>query len=147
MFGGARPSHKIECFWKASYHPNEKIVWHREMSWIVFGEARPAVDLNVVDSLHNIKTKWFFNAVKWAGPWQGMLGSTAQPQTWMVLNSCITSTRKKVVQPREKNWTVFWGAESSHKIECFWKASYHPDEKGFNTVKWAASCLKKHDQP
>ena len=39
----------------------------------VFGGARSAVHLNVVESLHNIKTKNFFNAARLAGPWQGML--------------------------------------------------------------------------
>ena len=79
VFGEARPSHKFECFWKTSYHPDEKSFQHREMSWIVFGGARPAVHLNVVELLLNFKTKWFFNAAKWAGLWQGMLGSAAQP--------------------------------------------------------------------
>ena len=47
--------------------------------------ARPAVRLNVVESLHNIKTIPMFTAVKWAGPWKGMLGSAAQPSTWKFL--------------------------------------------------------------
>ena len=73
----ARPSHQFECFWKASHHPDEKCIQHREMSWTVFGEARPAVHLDIVDNLHLITTKRIFNAAKWAGTWQGMLGSAA----------------------------------------------------------------------
>ena len=83
VFGGARPSLKLECFWKASRFPDEKLTQHRDLSWTVFGGARPAVHLNVVESLHNIKTMPMFNAVKWAGPWQRMLESAAQPSTWM----------------------------------------------------------------
>ena len=77
--GGARPSHQFECFWNASYYPDEKVLQHREMSNTVFGGARPSVYLNVVECLHKIKTKWFLNAAKWSGPWQGMLRSAAQP--------------------------------------------------------------------
>ena len=82
VFGGAQPSHKFEYFWKASYHPDKKILQHRENPWTVFGEARTSVRLNVVECLHDIKTKWFFNAAKWAGPWQKKLRSAAQQSTW-----------------------------------------------------------------
>ena len=85
VFGGARPSLKFECFWKTSRHPDEKLTKHRELSWTVFGGARPAVHLNVVESLLNIKTIPMVTAVKWAGPWQGMLGNAAQPSTWKIL--------------------------------------------------------------
>ena len=79
VLGGAQPSHKFECLWKLLYYPEKKNFQHRETPWTVFGGTRPTVYLNVVESLHNIKTKWFFNVAKWAGPWQGMLGSAAQP--------------------------------------------------------------------
>ena len=91
---GARPSHKLDSFWVTSYNQEEKVLQHREMPWTVFGGARPSVHLNVVESLHNIKTNWFLNAAKWAGPWQGMLGSAVQPSIWMCLIKCITSRRK-----------------------------------------------------
>ena len=94
VFGGAQPSHRFECFWKVSYHPDEKVLQHREMPWTVFGGAQTSVHLNVVDCLHNIKTKRFFNAAKRAKPGRGMLGSAAQPSTWMSLIGCITSRRK-----------------------------------------------------
>ena len=99
------------------------------MSWTVFGGARPAVHLIVVESLHNFKTKWFFNAAKWAGPWQRMLGSAAQPLPWMVLNGCITSRRKGSSTPWKKTGPCFGRARTTHKFKCFWKALYHPDEK------------------
>ena len=62
VFGGTKPSHKFECFWKVSYHPEERILQHREMLSTVLGRARPSVHLNVVECLHNYKTKRFFNA-------------------------------------------------------------------------------------
>ena len=132
--GGARPSHKFEFFWKTSYHPEKTSFQQREMPWIVFGGARTSVQLKVVESLHNIKTKWFLNAAKWAGPWQGMLGSAVQPSTWMCLIGCITSD-EKVLQHRERNWAVYGGARPSHEFQCLWIASYHPEEKSFQHRK------------
>ena len=96
---GSTTQPKFECFWKASRHPDEKLFQHHDKSWTVFGGARPAVHLNVVESLHNIKMIPIFNVVKKAGPRQGMLGSAAQPSTWMFLNGCITSSRKSSVTP------------------------------------------------
>ena len=117
------------------------------MSWTVFGGARPAVRLNAVESLHNVKTIPMFTAVKWAGPWQGMLGSAAQPSTWMFLNGCITSSRKSSVTPwidmapclkkhePAKIWNVF---EKLHAIRT---------KSWLNTVIWTGPCLGEHDQP
>ena len=119
VFGGARPIQKFECFWKASCHPDEKLTQHRELSWTVFGGARPAVHLNVVESLHNIKTIPMFTAVKWAGPWQGMLGSAAQPSTWMFLKWLHNIQTKRFFNTVEGNWAVFGGARPNLKLECF----------------------------
>ena len=130
MFRGARPSHKFECFWKVSYHPDEKNFQHREMSWTVFGGARLAVHLNVVESLHNIKRKRFFNAAKWAGPWKGCWG--ARPSHKLECFYMVAEHPCKwILQHREQNWAVFGEARPNHKFECFWKTSYHPDEKSF----------------
>ena len=128
VFGGTQPNHTFECFWNASYLPEKKSCQHREMSWAVFGGARPSVDSNVVESLHNIRTKWVFNAAKRAGRWQGMLGSAALPQTWIILHGCETIRRKRSLAPWQALGRV-WGTQPSHNFDCFWKASYHPEEK------------------
>ena len=43
VFGGARLSHKFDCFWKASYLSKEKVFQKRKMPWTVFGGARTSV--------------------------------------------------------------------------------------------------------
>ena len=98
------------------------------MSWIVFGRTRPAVYLNVVESLHNIKTNWFHKAAKSAGPWQGMLGSAAQPSTSMVLNGCITSRQKCFSTPWKELGRV-WGSTTSRWFENCWHSAKLHDEK------------------
>ena len=120
--GVARPSQTFDCFWKASRHPDEKLTQHRELSWTVFGEARPAVHLNAVESLHNIKKKTLFNAVKWAGPWQGMLGSAAQPSTWMFLSRLHNTQTKRFFNLVKKVDRV-WGSTTSRSFERCWKSA------------------------
>ena len=138
------------------------------MGGTVFRGARTSSHLNVVECLHIFKTKWFFNAAKWAGPWQGMLGNTAQPSTWMFLHGCITSTRNGFSAPW-KELAVLEGAQPSHKFDFLWKASYRPNKNNlldgpainlnvftwlhkihtkrfFNTVKGTGPCLKGHNQ-
>ena len=91
------------------------------MGWTVFGGARPAVHLIVVESLLNIKAKRFFNAAKWAGPWQGMLKSAAQPWTWMFLHGWIVSKQKSSSTP----WTELgrvWGSTAQQLVRMWLKS-------------------------
>ena len=126
---GARSRQNFECFWNVLYYPDEKLTQRRELSWTVFGGARPAVHLNVVENLHSIKTKKIFDTANWAGPWREMFGSAAQPSTWKFLKWLHNIQIKKVLQQREKSWAVFGGARPNLNFECFWKASRHPDNK------------------
>ena len=99
------------------------------MNWTVFGGARPVVHLNVVESLHNIKTIPMFNAVKWDGPWQGMLGSAAQPSTCKFLNWLHNIQTKKFFNTVKRTGPCLGVARPRLKLEGFWKTSRHPDEK------------------
>ena len=69
----------VRMFLESFMPSRRKLFQHLETSCTVLGGARPAVRLNLVQKLHNIKTKRFFNAANWAGPCQRMLGSAAQP--------------------------------------------------------------------
>ena len=147
VFGGARPSLKFECFWKASRHPDEKLTQHRDLSWTVFGGARPAVHLNVVESLHNIKKKTLFNAVKWARPWQGMLGSAAQPSTWIFLNRLHNTQTKRFFNTVNKLGPCLGEHDPSKLSNVFKKLHAIRTKSWLNTVNWAGPCLGDHDQP
>ena len=88
------------------------------------------------------QTKWFFNAAKWAGPWQGMLGSAAQPSTWMfnIQTKWFFNTVKRTgpclgEHNQAMSSSVF---EKLHAIQI---------KKVVNTVKWVGPCLGEHDQP
>ena len=94
VFGGARPSLKFECFWKASRHPDEKLTQHRELSWTVFGGARPTVHLSVVENLHNIKKKRCLTPRNELGRDRGCWGARPSHQLESFRNGCITSRRK-----------------------------------------------------
>ena len=121
------PTTNSNLFKKASYHPDDKLLQHREMNGTMFKVPRAAVHLNVLESLHNINTKRFFNAAKWAGPWQEMWGSAAQPITWMFLSGCITSRLISSSTPWKKLGRV-WKNTAQRKFTSFWKPSYHPNE-------------------
>ena len=147
VFGGPRSSHKFECFWKASYHPNEKVLQHREMTWAVIGGARPAVRLNVVECLHNIKTKRFFNAGNWAGPWQGMLGSAAQPWTWMFLHGCKITIKIFSIHTVKRAGPCLGEHGQAISSNVFEKLHTIQRKRFFNTVKCYGSCLGEHERP
>ena len=117
------------------------------MSWIVFGGARPAVHLNVVEILHNIKTKWFFNAAKWAGPWQGMLGSAAKPSTWMFLHGCRISIKIISIHTVKGTGPCLKKHGPAISSTVFEKLHTIQRKRFFNTVKCVGPCLGEHDHP
>ena len=117
------------------------------MSCTVFGGARPSVYLNIVESLHNIKTKRFLNAAKWAGPWQGMLESAAQPWTWMFLHGCITSRRKRFFNTVNKTGPCLEEHSPTISSSVFEKLHTIHIRSIFNFVKRAKPCLGEHNQP
>ena len=145
--GEARPSLKFECFWKASRPPDEKLTQHRDMSWTVFGGARPAVHLNVVESLHNLKTMPMFDAVKWARPWQGMLGSAAQPSTWKFLKWLHNIESKKFYNTVNRIGPCLGKHDPAKNSKVFEKFHAIRMKSWLIAVSWAGPCLRKHDQP
>ena len=147
VFKKARASQIFECFWKASCHPDEKLTQHRDMNWTVFGGTRPAVHLNVVESLHNIKKKTLFNAVKWAGPWQKMLGSAAQPSIWMFLKRLRNIQTKRFFNTVNRIGPCLEEHDPSKLSNVFWKLHAIRTKSWLNTVNWAGPCLGEHDQP
>ena len=116
------------------------------MGWTVFGGARPAAHLNVVECLLNIKTKWVFNAAKWALPWPKMLKSAAQPWTWMFFMAA-EHPDKKVHQHREQNWAVFGKHCPTISSNVFEKLRTIQMRRFFNTVKCPGPCLGEHERP
>ena len=117
------------------------------MSWTVFGGARPAVHLNVVESLHNIKTFFMFNAVKWAGPWQGMVGSAAQPSTWKFLKWLHNTQTKKFCNSVNKYGPCL-GKHDPAKISNIFEWFHTIRTISWpNAVIWAGPCLGEHNQP
>ena len=116
MFGGARPSLNLKCFWKGWNHPDEKLTQHRDLSWTVFRGARPAVHLNVVENLHNIKTKTCLTLRNELGPDRGCWGARPSHQLECFRNGCITSRRKGSSTPWKELGFV-WGSTIQFK---FW---------------------------
>ena len=128
-----RPSRKFDGIWKASYGPDEQMLQHREMSWPVFGGARPTVQSNVFDNLYNIKRKdfstpwkelgitsnekifqhrekkWFFNTVK-------------RKEPAMFLKSFISSRRENALTPWNELDRV-WGSTTSRWFERCWQSA------------------------
>ena len=112
------------------------------MTWTVFGGTRLSVHLNVVECLHNTKTKWLLNVAKWAGPWQEMLGSAAQLSTWMF--NIQTKWFFNTVKATGPCLGEHGPAISSNVFE---KLHTIPIKKVVNTVKWAGPWLGEHHHP
>ena len=134
MFKRARPSLNLECFWKAWSHPDVKLTQHRELSWTVFGGARPAVHLNVVEKLHNIKTKTSLTPRKKLGRDRGCWGARPSHQLECFRNSCITSRRKGSSTPWKELGSV-WGSTSQFKIWMLLK-SFTPFGRKVDSTPW-----------
>ena len=117
------------------------------MSWTGFGGARPAVQLNVVENLHNIKTKKLVDAAKWAGPWQGMLGSAAQPSTWMFLKWLHNIQTKIFFNTVRGTGPCLEKHGLAIDLSVFEKFYINRTKSCFYTVKWAGPCLGEHDHP
>ena len=117
------------------------------MSWTVFGGARPAVHLNVVESLHHIKTIPIFTALKWAGPWQGMLKSAAQPSTWKLLKWLHNIPTKKFFNTVEGTGPCLGEHDRAQILNVFEKLHAIRTKSWLNTVNWAGPCFGEHDQP
>ena len=68
---GSTTIRSFERCWKFAQYQNEMILQHSKLSWAVtgdVGERGPAINLSVLNWLHNIPTKWFFNTVKGTEP-------------------------------------------------------------------------------
>ena len=117
------------------------------MNWTVFWGARPAVHLNVVENLHNIKMIPIFNVVKEAGPWQGMFGSAAQPSTWMFLKWLHNIQSKKFCNTVNRIRPCLEKHELAKVSNVFEKFHAIRTKSWLNAVNWAGPCLGEHDQP
>ena len=131
---GTRPSLKLDCFWKASSHPDEKLTQHRDLSWTVFEGARPAVHLNVVESLHNIKTKRCLTARNELGLDRGCWGTRPSHQFKCFRNGCITF-RRKDFSTRWKELGSVWGSTIQFKIWMFLK-NFTPFGRKVDSTPW-----------
>ena len=117
------------------------------MSWTVFGRARPAVHLNVVESLDNIKTGSMFTAVKWAGPWQWMLGSSAQPWTWMFSKMLHNIQTKRFFNTVNRIGPCLGEHDPAKTSNVFEMLHAIRRKSWLNALIWAGPCLGEHDQP
>ena len=95
------------------------------MSSIVFGIARPTVQLNVVDNLHNIERKDF------STPWIKLgraCGSTAQPSLRMFLKS-FTPSRREMFSTLWNELDRVWGGTTSRWFDRCWQPALYHDKK------------------
>ena len=146
MFWGARSSLNFECFWKTSRHPDKKLTQHRKMSWTVFGGARPAVHLNVVECVHNIKTKRCLTPRIKLGRDKGCW-EAAPPSTWMSLKWLHNIHTKSFFNRVKGTWPCLEKHGLAIQLNVFKKFHINRTKNCFNTVKWAGPCLGEHDQP
>ena len=88
-----------------------------------------------------------FNAAKWAGPWQGMLESAAQPSTWKFLKWLLKIQTKRFCNTVKRNGPCLGEHDPAKVSNVFEMFHTIPTKSWLNDVNWAGPCLGKHDQP
>ena len=117
------------------------------MNWTVFGGARPAVHLNVVESLHNIKMIPIFNVVKGAGPWQRDVGERGPAINLNVFKWLHNIQSKKFCNTVNRIGPCLEKHEQAKISNVFEKLHAIRTKIWLNAVNWAGPCLGEHDQP
>ena len=141
---GARPSHKLECFYMAAEQPYKKFFNTVNRTGPCLGEHGPAISSNVFEKLHTIQIKKVVNTVKWAGPY---LGEHDHPFIWTLLNVCTTSKRNEFSTPRNDlgRDRGCWGARPSHELECFYMVAKQSNENVLQHRERNGPCLGEHN--
>ena len=113
---GARPSHKLECFYVLHNIQTNNIFNIVRGIGPCLGEHGPAINSSVFEKFHTIQMKRVFNTVKWAGP---CLGEHDHPFIWTLLKICTTSKQNDSWTPRNElgRDRRSWGARPSHQLE------------------------------
>ena len=139
---GARPSHKLQCFYMAASHQDETVLQHREQNRDVFKGARPSykfegcwkVSYNPDEKLSSTKRNEL----------DRVWGST----TIRSFERCWKSAQHQnemIFQRREMNWAVTKDVGErgpAINVKAFSWLHNKKTKKIFNTVKGTGPCLR-----
>ena len=134
MFGRARPSLNVECYRKASRHPDEKLNQRRDLSWTVFGGARPAVMWTLLIVCITSNRKHSLTPRNKLGRDRGCWEARPRHQLDSFRNGCVESRRKDFSTPWKELGRV-WGSTSQLKYWMFLK-SFMPSGQKVDSTPW-----------
>ena len=140
---GARPSHKLECFYMAAEHPAKQNLQHRKQNWAVFGGTQPSHKFECFWKVSYHPDEKFFNTVKCPGL---CLEEYKRPFISTLSIVCITSKRNDSSTPQNElgHERGCWGARSAINLIVFNWLYNIQTKKLFNTVKGTGPCLGEH---